>query len=490
MGMEPKTAMELAEHSIKANWNSALKSMDHWAGKKPQNVPVNMIRLAEEARYFIHKYRGFFSNIEFKPEERDEFNTTLVLHHALGTALEEWDTIRHALEQRENNRYQTTLAELDELARECLSPLFGREKIEKDGVYTYIHKLFDIKRFAFSRIPLIGAPYDALNAPEAWLAIPHEAGHYIFWNSTNTFDEFNRFYLDLQGSVLQAIDTALQNRIQGGYFRRKGQVFQTWLNWLDEIFADIFGTLVAGPAYAWSMQTSLRAPISIRDLYHSHEEPEHPNPFIRPFFHIITLREMARASEGEFARQLETEANLLEASWKKGWFEVDTEKEIDKLPTPDNIGKMSDVLGHEVPFVVSAVLNAELGKNLPHSLIQYYKNGAFYKSTLHSQVMEVADQLAAGEAVRIDSPLVKSLAAQMAIVRGADPVYVHQILGYGGAETSPKANEALDARFDEFVRNVTSEDDPKDQLESWRRVISYSLTEQAFHTHTHIHVHG
>lgn len=491
--MEPKTAALLAEHTTKANWNSAFRSMDFWATTESRNIPPGMIELAKEARYFIHKYESFFNQVEsvLKPEEKDEFNGTLILHQALGTALEEWDTIRHALEQRENSRYQNVLAELDTLSNECLIPLFGAKKFERDGVHTYIHKLFDIKRFAFSRTPLIGAPYAALNAPEAWLAIPHEAGHYIFWNGTDTFDTFNHFYLALQDSILHAIENALQKRITGGYFRRKGQVFQTWLNWIDEIFADIFGTLVAGPAYAWSMQSGLRAALSVRDLYHSHEEPDHPDPFIRPFFHIYTLREMAKAAEGDFAYRLVQEADSLDNSWRKGWFETNTEREIDKLPTPDNIGTMNDILSNEVPSIVSAILNANLGENLPNTLIQYFKEGVLYSQVLHNESMEIANQIfTTGETVQVDSPLKKSIAAQMAIVLGAEPVYVHQALGYGGSEDAPETDESLDARFNEFVKNVTGTETQQEQLEAWRRVLGYSLMEQAFHWHSHPHVHG
>lgn len=487
MDIEPKSVSLFAERVIRAGWNSAFRSMDLWATKANENIPPNMIKLAHEARYFINKYRAFFSQVVFEPEEKDEFNQTLVLYHALEVALQEWDTIRHALEQRENSRYQRVLPELDALSIECLSPLFGAEKIERDGVYTYIHKLFDIKRFAFSRTPLIGAPYEALNAPESWLAIPHEAGHYIFWNGTNTFDSFNRFYLTLQDSLLHAIETALQGRIKGAYFRRKGEVIQTWLNWLDEIFADIFGTLVAGPAFAWSMQSSLRAPLSIRDLYHSHDGPDHPNPFIRPFFHIQTLREMAKASKGEFSDHLKAEADSLEISWKKSWFTAD--EDIDKLPTPDNIGTMTDVLENEVPLVVSAILSTGLGENLPKTLIQYFMEGKFYNPARHSDVMEIANQINAKEEVQVTSPLLKSAGAQMAIVLGAEPVYVHQVLGYGGAEESLEVDKDLDVRFSEFVGNVTGQDDPQQQLAAWRRVLDYSLVEQAFGGHHHQHKH-
>jgi hypothetical protein len=492
MGRELTTARIFAERTARANWNSTFRSMDFWAKAEKRNIPQGMIDLAKEARYFIRKYEAFFEPVEqvLDPEEKDEFTRATILHSALGTALEEWDTIRHALEQRENDRYDSILAELDTLSVECLSPLFGRERFKNGGVYTYIHKLFDIRRFAFSSTPLIGAPYDALNAPEAWLAIPHETGHYVFWNGTNTFESFSRFYFELQKYVLQVLEIAIQKRVTGNLFRRKGLAFQTWMNWIDEIFADVFGTLVAGPAYAWSMQSNLRAQFSLRDLYHSHEEPEHPDPFIRPFIHISALREMANVSEGDLKYQLVEEADSLKESWEKGWFDTDVDGQIKKLPTPNNIGSMRDILDNEVPWIVKTVLNTSLGENLPKPLIEYFKEGVLYNQDFHGKCVTTAQQIANGEKVQVSSPLEKSVAAQLAIVQGAEPVYVHQVLGYGGKEDEPEANEELDARFNEFIANVTQGKTPKEQLDGWRRVLGYSLMDQAFHWHTHPHYHG
>jgi hypothetical protein len=489
MDIPVKNATLLAKREVNANWNSAARTMDFWAAKRyAPNIPEGLLTLVEEARYFIHKYREFFSNVDLEQEDLDEYNQTILLNRALDVALQEWDTIRHALEQRENPRYQNTLTELDALAVECLSPLFGVDKI-RNGIHTYIHKIFDIKRFAFSRTPLIGAPYEALHAPESWLAIPHETGHYIFWNGTSTFEAFNKFYIDLQNKLLGAIENALRKRITAGYFRRRGETFHIWLNWLNEIFADIFGTLVAGPAFAWSIQSRIRARITVRDLYHSHEEPSHPDPFLRPFFHIQTLRQMAEVSQSEFADQLREEANNLDKSWKTSWHEIDS-KILEKLPTPDSIGTMSNILEHEVPYAVINILNASLGENLDNStLLDFFKNGVLYNSDSHNKINQIAEQLVTGERVSVDSPLLKSAAAQMAIVKGAEPIQVHQALGFEGPEETPEGNFELEAQFNEFLQNVTGQDTWEKQLDNWRRVLNYSLDEVSFHWHTHNHYH-
>lgn len=487
MDKDIKGADLLAANSIQTNWNSVFNTMDYWVEKRSllaDKVPSGMLSLAEEARFFAHKYASFLAEAKIDPTEVDEFSQTKLRNQALDRVLEEWDTIRHALEQRENPRYQETLGELDQLAIECLSPLFNEEKLRK-GVFTYFHKLFDIKRFVFSRTPLIGAPFSALHSPEDWLAIPHEAGHYLFWNGTETFKSFNQFYFALQTQFGEAINIAIQDRVKGRVFHHRGEVLQVWLNWLNEIFADVFGTLVAGPAYAWSMQTNLRAALSVRDLLHSHEEAGHPDPFIRPFFHINVLREMAKGPDEELARLLNASADVLEMSWEASWpFDIKI-----KLPTPDSIGSINDVLRKEVPGVVSVILDANLGENLPDTLRESFRQGSLYNLGLHQEVVNLAERIQRGEKPIIDSPLKKSIAARLAIVNGMNPIDVHIVLGYPGPEDSPAPNEDLEREFAEFIENVTGETSREEQLKAWRRVLNYSLKEQDFHKHNHPHYH-
>jgi hypothetical protein len=239
------------------------------------------------------------------------------------------------------------------------------------------------------------------------------------------------------------------------------------------------------------MQTNLRAHLGIRDLYHSHEQIDHPDPFIRPYFHIATLREMAKESEPRFAEQLNTQARLLELSWKNSWVTTGEEKDhafdelLAKLPTPDSVGSMKDVLTNEVPKVVSVILDADLGKNLAKKLRQYFKDNELYTFNSHSEALRIVRDIQEGTPVSVSSPLLKCMAAQLAIVAGVEPAKVHLALGFEDEEAVPPANPELDARFDEFIRNVTG-----GNREAWRRVLQYSLAEQYFNAdHHHKHKH-
>lgn len=477
-----------AAGNLKSNWNSIFTTMDHWAGRAApkKEVPPGMLRLAEEARYFTHKYEAFLSDVEIDPVESDEFDANKLRSLALEKVLEEWDTIRHALEQRENPRYHDTLVELDALARECFRPFFDEGKFQK-GVFTYFHKLFDIKRFVFSNTPLIGAPFSALHAPEDWLAIPHEVGHFIFWNGTESFADFNKFQVGIQNRFIDAINNSIQGRIKGRPLHHKGEVFQVWLDWMNEIFADVFGTLVAGPAYAWSLQTNLRGGLTVRDLLHNHDVSDHPDPFLRPFFHIQVLREMAKeiSADQGFASQLNTHARFLEESWRASW-PGDLSA---KLHTPDNIGTMENVISAEVQAVVSVILDTDLGENFPFSLREYFRKGLLYNSRLNTEALNLAMQIQPGAQLIIDSPLKKCIAARMAIVGGTDPAVVHSVLGYPDAEKLPSLEPALEQEFQTFIENVTGHISIADQLKAWRRVLNFSLREQDFHKHNHPHYH-
>ena len=349
--MTSRSLPPLAQEMVDAEWNSLLLSMDYWDDLvQRQEMSAHIQALVRDTRYFTDRYLSFFEDVPTKDLSQDATDPWTVLNQARESLLTEWDTIRQALEQRINDRYMPTLAALDQLAKESLQALFPSQA---ENVVTYLHKTCDITRFAFSRMPIIGAPFSALHLPESWLSIPHEAGHYIFWNSTSTMGEFANFYAALEEAVIKALSETLGRRTEAGHFRRTGEIYRSWSTWLNEIFADIYGTLIAGPAIGWSMQRLLRSRLNRRDLFHIHEDPDHPDPYIRPFVHSVTLRRMAELTKaGEFAEQFRAAAGKLDASWRKSWPESDPAAQ---LYTPDGWGSMDELLSEDLPAVISSV---------------------------------------------------------------------------------------------------------------------------------------
>ncbi len=111
-------------------------------------------------------------------------------------------------------------------------------------------------RFPYLPAPLIAIPLlhwnankeDEAQMPVDWLALAHELGHFVYWNSAKLTD-----YRQVQERFKTAVDQQIRD-----YFKQHPgsdeaiieAACQTWQRWLEESFADLFGALVGGPAYA------------------------------------------------------------------------------------------------------------------------------------------------------------------------------------------------------------------------------------------------
>jgi len=484
-----QTPNELARLTVDAGWDSLLTSVDAWLQYAEDNeLPEGLVKLVKDARDFAHRYRDYFTNLPEAVITLETVDPWNLVDQARESLVKEWDILRQALEQRSNPFYEPRLKEMDELARECLEPLFPLEVAQVSK--TYLHKIYDITRFAFSEIPLLGAPFAALHLPETWLAIPHEAGHYIFWNSTKTLEEFAGFYSSLETTMVKALEASQAELKLRGYFRRSGEVYRIWLAWLNEIFADIYGTLLAGPAVGWGIQSVLRARLGMRDLYHLHEDEDHPHPYLRPYIHITTLRQMAKFCAGnspDLATELEKAADNQERSWLDSW-PPDT---ADTLPTPDNWGSMEDVVHKEVVNVVAGLLATPLGfEDQPDLTLKIvFEQGKLYTEARHQKIVDAIERIKTEPTVRLETRLELCAVAQLAIAEGLDPQMVHRKLGFdlspGGLEDDPGRKE----RFTLFLQNTTGKTEEEEQDRAWRRVVGFDIEEAVRHWHSHPHFH-
>ena len=141
----------------------------------------------------------------------------------------------------------------------------------------YFEKIFGINRSLYApQIPLISIPLFLYNRPEQWLALAHEMGHHLYWNSLDSYEETVRFQSDLISAVGEAAAE---------------QAGDIWASWTEELFADVCGTLFAGPSYAISCQdTAIVQARQLRDL--AENDDEHPAPYLRPLIAIQVLREL------------------------------------------------------------------------------------------------------------------------------------------------------------------------------------------------------
>jgi len=142
---------------------------------------------------------------------------------------------------------------------------------EPTTVLTYFQKAANVRIIPYAPVALVGVPYTVLDTPQDYLAIPHEVGHYIY-----------RYGMIRNGAARAApLRTLLSERLAGQ---------PAWLqNWLEEIVADVYGCLVAGPVMALSFQELLTD--NPRAAF-ARDDGDHPVAAVRASIYTDTLRRM------------------------------------------------------------------------------------------------------------------------------------------------------------------------------------------------------
>jgi hypothetical protein len=205
-----------------------------------------------------------------------------------------------------NTAMKRTFEIADQLAYCALLPAIRHKLIpfeaEEVTALTYFQKAPHIRMIPYASVALIGLPFSALaeydgngtsdvgNAVDL-LAIPHEIGHYVYQHGSSKNSR-------LQNALYQAL---------------QGQ--PEWLyNWAEEIFADVYGCLVAGPVMVRDFQDLARA-ADVASLLD--DDSDHPMPVLRPLLYCDTLRLFAHDASGDAAvkQQLLAIAEEAEGRW-------------------------------------------------------------------------------------------------------------------------------------------------------------------------------
>ncbi|MCX6050529.1 MAG: hypothetical protein NT075_36010 [Chloroflexi bacterium] len=190
---------------------------------------------------------------------------------------------------------RTTLNKADILAYAALEPAIKANLLPDMTVVTYFQKSVTVRILPYAPVALIGIPFSTIDSPRDLLAIPHEVGHYVYRHGI--FQQCQH-----TGSRFEAV---LSNELAGRP--------QWLLNWLEEIFADVYGCLVAGPLIALSFQ-DLQAALPLSEFIG--EDGEHPTPALRPNIYHRVLEHsglcpaMTQALETRWAKYLATRPGL------------------------------------------------------------------------------------------------------------------------------------------------------------------------------------
>lgn len=213
-----------------------------------------------------------------------------IVLNQIGYDLEVW---QRAVEQRLAGpaAMTHTLKEADKLAWLALKPAIDLGLLPADTtVVTYFQKSPVSRVIPYAPVALIGIPFTCLSAPRDQLAIPHEVGHYVFWHARVPAGQPNAG-VPLQQVLRERAFEALKT-----YVTLDSPEFPAWCyRWLEELFADVYGTLIGGPVIALDFQ-DLSLHNSCDDFITSDED--HPVPILRPEVYIKVLQRAANPDNG------------------------------------------------------------------------------------------------------------------------------------------------------------------------------------------------
>jgi hypothetical protein len=226
-------------------------------------------------------HAGFSTRrLEVSDDHSPESVYSIVLNQ-IGYDLE---VLQRAVQQRASGSaaMTETLKETDKLAWLALKPAIDANLLSVDTTaLTYFQKSPVSRVIPYAPVALIGVPYSCMSVERDHLALSHEIGHYVFWHG-HVPGTGEALRLALQRSAFEELKQCVTV---------DSPEFPTWCAvWLEELFADAYGALIAGPVMALDFQDLA--------LHNSCEEfttsdNDHPVPILRPDIYLRVLNQAA-----------------------------------------------------------------------------------------------------------------------------------------------------------------------------------------------------
>ena len=241
--------------------------------------------LLELLMQFIEDTAAF---LERSGDNIGDYSSRYVWRQLLNEASTDLRIIQAAVQQRtpvedRPNFQAQNLFMADIISEHALGQAVENRFLHQTPIITYLKEDISIRPVPYAEVMLISIAYATMLEPvtsdEAevsfrkvsrdLLAIPHEVGHHLYWKG-HMPGKKRSVYKQLQKRLKKA-------KIREWDWRR---------NWLEEIFADAYGLLVAGPVMALSFQDLLtdNPPAQFRE-----DTGDHPISALRPFIQTRIL---------------------------------------------------------------------------------------------------------------------------------------------------------------------------------------------------------
>lgn len=232
---------------------------------------------------------------------------SFVVKNGIEKLSQEWNMLSRASEQRLIAGLKDELDRASSLAKtycDKWNNIPQKQSAPALGMpVVYFEKMFRISRSIYApQIPLISIPLTDYDQSENWHSLAHEFSHHIFWNGLGD-QEIGRAHQELRKSVTQLFPSET-----GKAARPQTVRAELWVNWLEEIFADVYGTLLAGYPYAVSAQERMAERVNRKEDFLEADE-EHVCVYLRPLISLYTLDYIAKkwnADQAPVKAQLDT----------------------------------------------------------------------------------------------------------------------------------------------------------------------------------------
>jgi hypothetical protein len=223
-----------------------------------------------QMKFFLQGFDLNGKTVRLEPSTK--YPPEYALRTTLDNLAQDMDIITRSWQQRmalsASAEMIEALAQADKLAYQALLPAIHRKIVPPATIVTYFQKSTTVRLIPYAPVILIGLPISIMTAPQDLLAVPHEVGHYVYrYGQVPAGCQF-------AGSRFPA---ALRYR-----FADK----PSWcLDWMEEIFADVYGALIGGPAMALGFE-ALVIDNPIDEFIE--DDGEHPVAALRPnIYHTV-----------------------------------------------------------------------------------------------------------------------------------------------------------------------------------------------------------
>lgn len=180
--------------------------------------------------------------------------------YALRTILDQVAFDIGAIQQSQQTN--ATLDKAEQLAQLALNLAIDNKLLDASTNVCYFNKSPLVRTIPYAPLAVVGVPFTSTAVSRDFLALPHEIGHHVYQHSPGLIADL-RHHLPIQPE---------------------------WCSrWQEEIFADVFGCLVAGPVIGLDFQDVLLDNDWERFIS---DDGEHPIDAIRPYIYSKVLDEL------------------------------------------------------------------------------------------------------------------------------------------------------------------------------------------------------